>query len=57
MIVACKQTLKVKWEPASMTNEFAYPRLKSWREILIGQIYNLYVSAELYICQLLKHYA
>jgi hypothetical protein len=29
---------QVKWEPASMTNEFEYLRLKSWREILIGQM-------------------
>jgi hypothetical protein len=36
--LACEQALKVKWEPASMTNEFEYLRLKSWREILIGQM-------------------
>jgi hypothetical protein len=36
--IACEQALKVKWEPASMTNEFEYLRLKSWREILIGQM-------------------
>jgi hypothetical protein len=36
--LACEQALKVKREPASMTNEFEYLRLKSWREILIGQM-------------------
>jgi hypothetical protein len=36
--VACEQALKVNWEPASMTSEFEYLRLKSWREILIGQM-------------------
>jgi hypothetical protein len=36
--LACEQALKVNWEPASMTNEFEYLRLKSWREILIGQM-------------------
>jgi hypothetical protein len=36
--VACEQALKLNWEPASMTNEFEYLRLKSWREILIGQM-------------------
>jgi hypothetical protein len=36
--VACEQALKVKWEPTSMTNAFEYLRLKSWREILIGQM-------------------
>jgi hypothetical protein len=42
-VLACEQALKVKWEPASMTNEFEYLRLKSWREILIGQmLYKLY---------------
>ena len=45
----------MKWEPESMTNEFEYLCLKLWREILIGQMqYNLYVSAELHICQLLR---
>jgi hypothetical protein len=39
VVIACEQALKVKWEPASMTDyEFEYPRLKSWREILIGQM-------------------
>jgi hypothetical protein len=37
-LVACEQALKLNWEPASMTNEFEYLRLKSWREILIGQM-------------------
>jgi hypothetical protein len=51
--VACEQALKVNWESASMsTNEFEYLRL-----ISLVRCYNLYVSAELYICQLLKHYA
>jgi hypothetical protein len=36
--IACEQALKLNWEPASMTNEFEYLRLKSWREILIGQM-------------------
>jgi hypothetical protein len=36
--IACEQALKLNWEPASMTNEFKYLRLKSWREILIGQM-------------------
>jgi hypothetical protein len=36
--VACEQALKLNWEPASMANEFEYLRLKSWREILIGQM-------------------
>jgi hypothetical protein len=37
--LACEQALKLNWEPASMTNEFEYLRLKSWsREILIGQM-------------------
>jgi hypothetical protein len=55
--IACEQALKLNWEPASMTNEFEYLRLKSWREFSLVRCYNLYVSAELYICQLLKHYA
>jgi hypothetical protein len=38
MGVACEQALKLNWEPASMANEFEYLRLKSWREILIGQM-------------------
>jgi hypothetical protein len=37
-ILACEQALKLIWEPASMTNEFEYLRLKSGREILIGQM-------------------
>jgi hypothetical protein len=36
--LACEQVPKLNWEPASMTNEFEYLRLKSWREILIGQM-------------------
>jgi hypothetical protein len=36
--LACEQALKLNWEPASMTNKFEYLRLKSWREILIGQM-------------------
>jgi hypothetical protein len=51
--LACEQALKLNWEPASMTNEFEYLRLKSWREISLVRCYNLYASAELYICQLL----
>jgi hypothetical protein len=38
VVLACEQALKLNWEPASMTNEFEYLRLKSWREILIGQM-------------------
>jgi hypothetical protein len=38
MYIACGQALKLNWEPASMINEFEYLRLKSWREILIGQM-------------------
>jgi hypothetical protein len=36
--IAYEQALKLNWEPASMTNEFEYLRLKSWREILSGQM-------------------
>jgi hypothetical protein len=38
LTLACEQALKLNWEPALMTNEFEYLRLKSWREILIGQL-------------------
>ena len=37
-VLACEQALKLNWEPALMTTEFEYLRLKSWREILIGQV-------------------
>jgi hypothetical protein len=35
LAVACEQALKLNWEPASMTNEFEYLRLKSWRNAII----------------------
>ena len=40
-----------------MAFNFEYLRLESRREFPLVRCYNLYVSAELYICQLLKHYA
>ena len=46
-ILACEQALKLNREPVSNRDA----------KFSLVRCYNLYVSAELYICQLLKHYA